>query len=298
MHSLPALLAGTVLLRPYVFVFLAVYIAAGCTHTGWKRTLLFIPLGYFLAWLSEFSSVHWGFPYGDYYYIPETFGRELWVFGVPFMDSLSYVFLSYCSYSLAVFLLSPVLAASGNLVVLETRRIRRSWKTLILGAVLFVLLDVVIDPVALLGDRWFLGKIYGYRDPGFYFGIPLSNFAGWLLVGFVLVGAFQFLERFASLDPQSGRAAWPPLARMLGPVLYFSILVFNICVTFWIGEPLLGFVDCLIAGCLAAGALFSTLYKTHRGSPELVERHLQDFPQSAAARLLPAGDPALLRNPA
>ena len=65
---------GTVVLRPYVFAFLAIYLAAAATHLGWRRTLLFLPLGYSLAWLSEYSSIHWGFPYGDYFYIPSTAG--------------------------------------------------------------------------------------------------------------------------------------------------------------------------------------------------------------------------------
>jgi putative membrane protein len=256
------LLRGTVLLRPYVFAFLAVYLAAGWRHLGWKKTLVYIPVGYALAWFSEFASIHWGFPYGDYYYINNTAGRELWVFGVPFMDSLSYVFLSYCSYSLAAFLMSPVAVRSGNLVTLETSRIRRSLSTLVLGAYLFVLLDVIIDPVALQGRKWFLGLIYGYRHEGFYFGIPMSNFGGWLLVGFVLTAALQALERIAPVDSPpplpEGSLSW---LRLLGPVLYFSVLLFNITITFHIGEMLLGLVDLLLLATLAVPMIFFTVYK-------------------------------------
>ena len=142
---------------------------------GWRRTLVYLPVGYGLAWLSEYCSIHWGFPYGDYYYIPQTAEQELWVAGVPFMDSLSYVFLSYCSFSTAIFLMSPVTVARGELFILETRTLRRSWRTLVLGAFLFVFLDLIIDPVALQGYRWFLGQIYGYRQVGLYFGVPMST---------------------------------------------------------------------------------------------------------------------------
>lgn len=259
---------GTLLLRPYVFTFLAVYIFAGCRHIGRKRTLAYIPVGYTLAWMSEFASIHWGFPYGDYFYIESTAGRELWVFGVPFMDSLSYVFLSYCSYSLAVFLLSPVALSSGNLSVQETPRIRRSWQVLILGAFLFVMLDVVIDPVALLGDRWFLGKIYGYRYEGYYFGIPMSNFGGWLVVGFVLMGALQILDRVRFLHSDAvlsaSRLSW---LRLLGPILYISVLAFNIAVTFYLREMLLGIVGLLITASLLIPMFFFTLYKGSRAEP-------------------------------
>lgn len=266
MYEFVRLLRGTIVLRPYVFAFLAVYVAAGLCHFGRKKTLAYIPVGYALAWLSEFCSIHWGFPYGDYFYINSTANRELWVLGVPFMDSLSYVFLSYCSYSLAVFLMSPVAVRSGNLITLETSQIRRSNSTLVLGAFLFVLLDVIIDPVALQGRKWFLGLIYGYRHGGFYFGIPMSNFGGWLLVGFVLVAALQALERFDSKPrlPQ-GRASW---MRLLGPVLYFSVLLFNIAITFHIREMLLGLVDLLLFATLAVPMVFFTIYKVTHSAGE------------------------------
>jgi uncharacterized membrane protein len=281
-----------VLLRPYVFLFLAVYLVAASHHIGWKRAVLFVPLGYCLAWLSEFSSIHWGFPYGDYYYIPSTLNEELWVFGVPFMDSLSYVFLSYCSYSAAIFISSPVTFAGGNIFLLETHDIRRSWRTLLLGSSLFVLLDIIIDPVALQGHRWFLGQIYGYRQVGTYFGIPLSNFAGWLFVGVVMVGALQWLDRLSSLEPQ--KISWCskiPLMNLSGPLLYLSVLAFNLIVTFSIGETLLGMVGCLAVLYPLLLVLFITIYKHENLTSNLVERHVSEFPLSDAVLLIPPSLP-------
>lgn len=280
------LLWGTVLLRPYVFVFLAVYLVAASAHMGWRRTLAYLPLGYGLAWISEFSSIHVGFPYGDYYYIHDTVDRELWVLGVPFMDSLSYVFLSYCSYNLAIFLLSPVVFTRRDAFVLETRAIRRSVRVWILGACLFVLLDIIIDPVALQGYRWFLGQIYGYRSPGMYFGIPMSNFGGWLLVGIVLVGVLQALDRLKALEPSGpcAHARLPHIA-LLGPLLYLGIMVFNLAVTFWIGEWLLGVTGCLILAVPTLLAVLFSHYKhAHLGHRDL-DAHLTDFPGSRASEL-------------
>ncbi len=289
MHDLFALLWGTVLLRPYVFAFLAVYLVAASAQFGWKKTLVYLPLGYCLAWMSEFASIHWGFPYGDYYYIDTTSRQELWVFGVPFMDSLSYVFLSYCSYSMAVFLLSPVYFTAREFMVLETRRIRRSWKTLTLGAFLFVLLDVITDPVALQGYRWFLGQIYGYRHAGLYFGIPMSNFAGWLVVGVVMIAALQRLDRVSTLE----RGAGPlleriPCVHLFGPLLYVSVLIFNLSVTFWIGELLLGLVGCVILFFPFLLCLVFTFYKREHLTREAIRRHFSDFPWKEGVSALPS----------
>ena len=294
MDEVLRLLWGTVQLRPYVFAFLAVYLAASGVHLGWRRTVLYIPLGYCIAWLSEFSSIHWGFPYGDYFYISTTIDRELWIFGVPFMDSLSYVFLSYCSYSMAIFLLSP-LFDSPVPKILETRRLRRSPQVLVLGAFLFVLLDIIIDPVAFQGSRWFLGQIYGYRSPGFYFGIPMSNFGGWLLVGFAMIGAIQMLDRFT---PALRYTPLPyhrlAFCRYLGPLLYLSVLVFNLTITFWIGEVLLGIVGCLILFFPALFAIFFTGYKLSHIPSRALEQHLTDFPPPVS----PLARPAANSNPA
>jgi uncharacterized membrane protein len=264
---------GTVVLRPYVFAFLAIYIIAGAKHIGWKKTLLYIPVGYALAWTSEYCSINWGFPYGDYYYIPTTAGREIWVLGVPFMDSLSYVFLSYCSFSLALFITAPLAFSSGELIIEETQRLRRSPQVLLLGAFLFVMLDVIIDPVALLGEKWFLGKIYGYRHEGFYFGIPMSNFGGWLLVGALMIAALQAMDR-ALPGPMLAEKHPAALAglRILGPVLYFSVMFFNTAVTFSIGENLLGLVDLGIVSSLLVLVLLFTFYKLRHYSPEFAGR--------------------------
>ncbi len=292
MPEVLSLLGSTILLRPYVFIFLAVYVLAGAVHMGWRRTLAYIPLGYGLAWISELASIHWGFPYGDYYYIHDTMGRELWVLGVPFMDSLSYVFLSYCSYSMAIFVLSPVLFCARGCFILETRSLRRGWSTLLLGALLFVLLDIIIDPVALQGYRWFLGQIYGYRSPGVYFGIPMSNFGGWLLVGLALVAALQCLDRVSSLDDPASVYCRPwSWVCLAGPALYLGVLAFNLSVTFWIGEHLMGTVGLLILFYAGLVAFFFTVYKQARITPSDVTAHVDDFPLSPAIVLLDSGRP-------
>ena len=172
--SISQLLWGTLVLRPYVFIFLGVYLWLATWHLGIGRTLIYLLGGYSVAWLSEFSSIHTGWPYGLYIYIPATRTQELWVLGVPFMDSLSYVFLSYASYSLALLLLAVRVRPREGGPVLEA--IISSPATVILAAVLFVTLDIIIDPLALRGYRWFLGQIYGYPGAGDLFWHSAQQF--------------------------------------------------------------------------------------------------------------------------
>ena len=246
LHSL-GLLAGTIWLRPYVFIFLGAYLLIAVWHLGAGRALTFLVLGYLISWAAEFASIHWGFPFGDYVYIPATVDQELWVAGVPFMDSLSYVFLAYASYTMARLALTPDGGEKRRFLLAEEAAGRGAWRLVILGAVLMVSLDIVIDPLALRGYRWFLGQIYGYPGSGVYFGIPLSNFGGWLVVSLGLMAVLQLIINRAPASPgwDWGRRRFPFQA-LLGPGLYLGILGFNLAMTFLIGETCLGWVGIFI----------------------------------------------------
>ena len=216
---------GTFTMRPYVFAFLMVYLVAAVLHLGWRTTLLFTVCGYLVSFASEVSSITTGFPYGWYYYLDATKDRELWIAGVPFFDSLSYVFLCYCSYATALFILSPLKTRRWHLVPLETRAIRKSFAALFLGSLLQAYLDIIIDPVSLQGNRWFLGQIYGYREQGHHFGVPLSNYLGWWLVSAAMIFALQRLAASGnrSKEPPAGVGSFP-FSTLLGPILGSFIL--------------------------------------------------------------------------
>jgi len=118
-----------------------------------------------------------------------------------------------------------------------------------------MILDVVIDPVAHRGDRWFLGKIYEYHQEGVYFDIPLTNFAGWVLVASTILFCFTWVDRWLENRPgfQDLGMRDLPMQALLGPGVYFGVLLFNLGVTFYIGETLIGL--CGVGWTLAVFAL-------------------------------------------
>lgn len=275
-------------MRPYVFAFFGAFLLVCVPHVGWRRTLIFTAVGYLIAFSSEWLSINTGFPYGWYYYIDTTSSRELWVAGVPFFDSLSYVFLSYCSYATALFIFSPLKAWRWNFLALETRRIRRSFSVLLLGALLQTCLDVVIDPVALQGKRWFLGQIYGYREQGLHFGVPLSNYAGWLLTSICLIAAFQIIDA-KRLDENSVGLISVPFHSLFGPLLYSSVLIFNIVMTFFIGERFMALCGILMYLLPVVMVVLLALKRVNSFTKDQLGEHLRDYPWSAASRLLKLG---------
>ncbi|MEO8339123.1 MAG: carotenoid biosynthesis protein [Nitrospirota bacterium] len=237
-----ALFLKTILLRPYVFVFLAAFLFAAIKLTGWPRTWRFWLISWATAFACEFSSTRTRIPFGLYYYNGSTVGQELYLSNVPFMVSISFSFLLYAAYCVALCLLLPRMPSPAStrprLTPLHLDRdARTSWSVLLLAAFLFAFIDMVIDPVALRGDRWFLGKFYYYPDPGVHFGVPFVNYMGWAVVGLISLAIYFRLERrlpTLSIPP----SATPRL--LLGVGLYYGVLVFNLSVTFWIGESFMG----------------------------------------------------------
>lgn len=245
-----SLLAGTLALRPYVFAFLLAFLVAGGRDLGARATVGFLVLGSTVAFAAEYASTRVGWPFGLYHYTGDTRGRELFVANVPVFDSLSFPFLAYAAFCVARWMRGPGRGAG----------------VVALAGPLMMLLDVVIDPLAVRGDRWFLGRVFSYAEAGVYFGVPLSNFAGWTLVGWLIVGGYAATGAGRGASDGYGRGPGP------GVGLYWAVLGFNVALTAWIGEWAL-----LAAGMLLHSAGFLLLYGASRW-------RARSMPRSAASR--------------
>lgn len=234
-----SLLWGTLVLRPYVAAFLAIFIVAAWRDLGPRGTLVFLGWGWLVAFTAEYASTRIGLPFGLYRYTEATRGLELYVANVPFFSPLSFPFLAYAAFSLARKTLGPAWRAGSGALV----------STALMSGILMMLLDVVIDPLAVRGERWFLGHIFDYPDGGIYFGVPVSNFIGWTVVGWaIVVGALLAMR--GGLPTGSPRA---------GIGLYGLVLVMNLLITLWIQEVVLA-----AAGIVVHAAGFLVLYFASR----------------------------------
>jgi uncharacterized membrane protein len=279
------LLLSTIALRPYVYVFLGSFLLISIVNFGLRTTALFALLTYLVAFVCELSSIRIGFPFGLYHYIEATRGRELWVFGVPFMDSISFTFLAFASYSVAILLSSPLYRQGWKLRTLDTWEVRGSLRVLLMAALFMVMVDMVVDPLSVLGDRWFLGKIYWYDPPGVYFGVPISNFLGWYFIAAVSIAMFQRLDWWSNRDGSKPLGVLPGLfcRSVLGPLLYTGIACFGIAMLFVIRAPEIGFAAVFIfLPMLALTTHILTRGDSYGGEAAIV-RHLADFPYDHAS---------------
>lgn len=220
----------TIYARPYVFVFLIAFLILGVRQKGWPRTLIFLITGYTIAWLSEASSIRTGFPYGWYFYIYEAMKGEWMNWGVPVWDSVSYVFLCFAGLGLA-----------QKVYTIPNKNLKSLIKLSLLSALFIMILDIIIDPVAHMGDRWFLGKMYYYPNPGHYFDIPVSNFAGWFLVAFLIVFTNLIIDsRFFSQSKPVRLSNQSKLLNLLDNYgtlgLYYGVFFFNWGIAIYLQE--------------------------------------------------------------
>ncbi|WP_137283308.1 bisanhydrobacterioruberin hydratase [Halorussus salinisoli] len=115
----------------------------------------------------EYVGIHYGVPYGEFSYQLELGPM---VGGVPV--------------GLPVFFL-PLVVNSYLLVSLLLPRAGRIRRTLAALAVVLAV-DLVLDPAAVGLGFW------AYVGGGFYYGVPLSNFAGWVLSGLIAVSLVEW----------------------------------------------------------------------------------------------------------
>lgn len=234
------LLFDTILFRWYVFLFWGAGLWILGRQLGWPGALVRFVAAYAIAYGCEYlSSLPGGwFPFGHYTYLPTTRMKEIWIGHLPLMDSLSFAFLMVASLGTMAFFhgLSLKEGLQGPLTPVRLFL----WGQAVAA---FVMIDVVIDPAALRGGSWFLGQIYYYPGGGMYFGVPLANFAGWFVVGVLILAVWSIpVPPFVQKTPPVSSS----LVRM-GPLfLYASVFFFNTGIAFFLKEWLLGGADLLV----------------------------------------------------
>lgn len=225
--------------RPYVVLFLLAFLALGWLEQGKLRTLIWLVSGYLVALIAEWGSINHGIPFGYYAYHYDVLEQDLLILGVPFFDSLSFVFLSYASFSFAQFFLSTHWRSGFNVQRVTLRATRNSRLAGFMGAFFMMVLDWITDPVAHLGKHWFLGDIYHYPEAGWHFDVTFANYIGWFFVGWVIIFINQQVDKLLSQREMSHdrslQLVYLPGKGLLAPLFWFGIAAFVLTITAWLG---------------------------------------------------------------
>jgi len=119
----------------------------------------------------------------------------------------------------------------GVLAVVQT--IKPLWRRALVATLALVVVDMVLDPAAVHIGFW------AWDVPGFYYGVPLINFAGWVLSGGIAFCAIIYAQR---------RFRWPSLPAMFGWNLLAIVFLWTMVNLFALQliPAVLGLVVCVL----------------------------------------------------
>jgi hypothetical protein len=214
-------LLGTLVGRWYVTIFGLTFLWCAVRQLGWRRTALYSAIAVGVGALAENGSVHFGIPYTRYTFNPGLRGDELFIGDVPLMVPLSYTFMGYFAFA------TGRLLASGPWAT----RALRPWHEWLLAWLLAVWALWIIDPMSRLGDRFYLGRVFRYEGPGFWFGLPLGSQIGFAVTSAVLLGVLFWMTRAEPNVAAGGLRRHPHLTALItynAQVLHMAIVAWVI----------------------------------------------------------------------
>ncbi|WP_439033204.1 carotenoid biosynthesis protein [Gordonia terrae] len=177
--------------------------------------------------LAESVGVSTGFPFGTYEY---TDGLGLKVLGVPVLVPLAWIMMSWPALVVTRRLVGA-LGASGA----ATRPI-----VAVVGAYALTAWDVFLDPQMVDQGNW----AWRYPEPSLpgVADIPLTNFAGWLLVSLLMIAA---LDLAIGRSDRAGIDAVPVTAYLW---TYFSSVMAH---AMFFGRPTVAITGGILMGVIA-----------------------------------------------
>lgn len=197
----PALLIVVLhVLPPAIFAFVH-----GRRVYGTRGILIFMALCLGIGIFFESVSLRTGFPFGHYFFTG-VMGPK--VFALPVLLALAWVGVGYLAWVVATLMVgAPARSRAGT------------WLVPFVAAVVMSAWDLAMDQVwANIDHAWV------WQQGGGYFGVPFSNYFGWMLTAWVFYQVFALWLR--GQEPQAASREWNRLAvLMYGTVAAGNLLL-------------------------------------------------------------------------
>ncbi len=172
-----------------VFVLFALLHCAAVA--GWKQTGVYFALAAVISFLLEEIGVRTGWIYGAYHY-SDMLGAKLG--HVPILIPLAWFMMIYPAWVVARAILRGLETSSPAGLIGQAA----------IAALVMTAWDTVMDPGMAAAGNWI------WEQHGAYFGVPIQNYAGWLLTTFLVYLGWGLVSRRArGGEIQAGFAALP-----------------------------------------------------------------------------------------
>ncbi len=145
---------------------------------GWRGFVAYLLIATLVTFLLEANSIANGFPFGFYVHHGAPGPAPL---DVPISVMAGYVVLGWFAWMLAKLIVCRGLYCHNRL---------NMWLIPVVGAFILAGFDYPFDPInSTVHGMW------SFREPGGQFGVPLSNYLGWIFTGWVMFQLFSLFER-------------------------------------------------------------------------------------------------------
>ncbi len=203
-----------------------------------------LPIGFGIGLGFEVLSISTGFPFGNYTYT-ERFGGP-WI--------LDLVPLAIPIYWYAITLASYLVAESIVGGVGTPKPVARSILRIFLAGTLTLSWDLVVEPLMVSIGLWI------WLDEGIYYGAPLTNFLGWLLVGLTIATLYELLNRLRHTS-DIGREQPARTPAVMALAIYLTLVVSTSLSNFSRGIDLPGYLGLAISAIVLLSWIRLYMYR-------------------------------------
>ena len=159
-----------------VFLGALFFIIHGALFWGVLNIAIFLIITLIVSLLLEIIGSKTGYVFGGKYHYNSNNTPGFILFGIPVLIPIAWFGIIYMSINFCNYVTNVRFPFEDS----------TNYFFIILTAIFVMLLDLVLDPLAVDEKRW------NWELPGIYYGIPILNFFGWLLVPLLILLIFQY----------------------------------------------------------------------------------------------------------
>jgi putative membrane protein len=197
--------------------FLFLFSLLHCIETrGLPRAAAMLAVAFALALLMEYLGSRHGFIFGNYTYTDNLGYKALGQ--VPVIIPIAWFMMLYPSWETA-----GLLAQKFSIQNSPFKRVLR----VLLAALAMTAWDLSLDPRMVADGNWI------WHDGGAYFGIPLSNFAGWIITSAMIYAVWTRIDHFEFRMLNSELS----IQHSTFNIQHFALPVWAYIIT-WVGESM------------------------------------------------------------